>query len=409
MSQVFILGGAQTDFARNWARAGSDLFGEIQSTAQRALEAAQLEASAIESAHIGNFVAELFCKQGQLGGLLCSAVPEFHHLPVMRHEAACASGSMAVLAGMRDILSGAYACVMIMGIEQMRNVPGDQAADFLGAAAWQGKEGLHARYMWPHLFNELETEYARRYGLDRAYLAAIAEKNYTNAKRNPNAQTRGWTFETGAFSEHDQLNPIIEGHIRRQDCGQVSDGAACIILASEEFTHRWAQQRGMSVEHCARIAGWGHRCAPMSQAEKLRLSAHQPRLFPHVAATIQDAFTRAGISAVSQLDAIETHDCFSITEYMAIDHFGLSPPGQAWQAIENGSVFMDGACPINPSGGLIGLGHPVGATGVRMVLDAAKQVTGQAGGYQVDDAQRVACLNIGGSTTTVASFVVARN
>jgi acetyl-CoA C-acetyltransferase len=93
---------------------------------------------------------------------------------------------------------------------------------------------------------------------------------------------------------------------------------------------------------------------------------------------------------------------------MAIDHFGITPPGQSWLAVESGEIVPGGKIPINPSGGLIGLGHPVGATGVRMVLDAYKQVTETAGAYQVEGARNFATLNIGGSTTTCVSFIVGR-
>ena len=95
-----------------------------------------------------------------------------------------------------------------------------------------------------------------------------------------------------------------------------------------------------------------------------------------------------------------------MTEYMAIDHLGITAPGESWKAIEDGSIEKSGRIPVNPSGGLIGLGHPVGATGVRMVLDAAKQVSGKAESCQVDGAGRVQTLNIGGSTTTTVSFIV---
>ena len=91
---------------------------------------------------------------------------------------------------------------------------------------------------------------------------------------------------------------------------------------------------------------------------------------------------------------------------MAIDHFGITPPGQSWQAVESGLIEFGSKLPINPSGGLIGLGHPVGATGARMLLDATRQVTNQAGAYQVDGARTFATLNIGGSCATVCSFVV---
>jgi acetyl-CoA C-acetyltransferase len=93
---------------------------------------------------------------------------------------------------------------------------------------------------------------------------------------------------------------------------------------------------------------------------------------------------------------------------MAIDHFGITAPGESWKAVENGDIDMAGRIPINPSGGLIGLGHPVGATGVRMLLDAYKQCAGKAGDYQVPDARTVATLNIGGSATTTVSFIVSR-
>ena len=106
---------------------------------------------------------------------------------------------------------------------------------------------------------------------------------------------------------------------------------------------------------------------------------------------------------------METHDCFTTTDYVAIDHLGLTPPGQSWQAVENGRIERGGSCPVNMSGGLIGCGHPVGATGTRMLFDAARQVTNTAGACQIENAQRIQTLNIGGSCATVVSFVVARD
>ena len=119
-----------------------------------------------------------------------------------------------------------------------------------------------------------------------------------------------------------------------------------------------------------------------------------------------DAFERSGLSGVEQVQAIETHDCFTTSEYMAIDHFGLTKPGESWKAVEEGVIEIGGKCAINPSGGLIGAGHPVGATGARQLLDAYRQVTDQAGDYQVAGARRVATLNIGGSGTTTVVHVV---
>jgi acetyl-CoA C-acetyltransferase len=146
----------------------------------------------------------------------------------------------------------------------------------------------------------------------------------------------------------------------------------------------------------------------MALADKLEDSKNETHVFPHVRLSITDAFARAQIDDVRDVDLVECHDCFTTTAYMAIDHFGLTAPGESWKAIEAGIVMAGGTLPFNPSGGLMGLGHPVGATGVRMLLDAAHQVTGTAGTAQVKRARRAATLNIGGSTTTSVCFIVER-
>jgi acetyl-CoA C-acetyltransferase len=405
---VYVLGGRQTDFALNAARHGQGLYELMESAVQGALTETALDAADIQSAHVGNFVGELFAGQGQLGGMLASMDPSFRGLPASRHEAACASGSVATLMAMAEIEAGRYDCVLVVGVELERNVPGDQASNYLGAAAWIGREYTDTKYVWAQCFSDLGDEYQRRYGLRHEHLGRIAEINIGNARHNPYAQTRAWNFAPESFYEDDKANPVIAGMLRRQDCGQITDGAACVILASESFARRYAARRGLAFESLARIIGWGHRTAPLALADKLALSVQEPYVFPHVRAAIQDAFRRASIADVTALDGIETHDCFTSTEYMAIDHFGITPPGESWRAVESGDIEKGGRIPVNPSGGLIGLGHPVGATGVRMVLDAQRQVTGTAGDCQVEGARRFATLNVGGSATTVISFVVAR-
>ncbi|RQO42092.1 hypothetical protein DBV14_27850 [Variovorax sp. KBW07] len=403
---VYVLGGHQTDFAVNASRAGDGLFELMRDAVLGALADARLEPHEIESGHVGNFVGELFTGQGQLGGMFAAIAPGFHGMPAGRHEAACASGSIAMLAATAEIECGRYDCVLVTGVELERNVPGAVAAQHLAAATWVGEEGEGAKYMWPHMFHLVGQEYERRYGLKYEHLARIAEINIANARRNPFAQTRAWNYTAASFTADDEANPVIDGMIRRQDCGQVTDGAAAVILASGRFAEAWAKRHGTSLDALPRIAGWGHRTAHLKLAPKLAASAGQPYVFPHVREAIQGAFRRAGIADVSQLDGIETHDCFTTTEYMAIDHFGITAPGESWRAVEDGTIARGGKLPVNPSGGLIGLGHPVGATGVRMVLDAARQVTGRAGDCQVEGANRFATLNIGGSATTVVSFVV---
>lgn len=408
MTGVFCLGGAQTDFARNWSREGRSLYDLMAETLEAGLAATGLEASEIETAHIGNFVSELFCGQGQLGGFFAAIRPEFSGVPSGRHEAACASGSLALLGAAAEIEAGRYDLACVLGVEYMRNVHGDMAAQHLGAACWRGEEATEARYVWPSMFNDLLDEYDSRYGIRYEHLGEIARTNFENARHNPNAQSRKWSFGNRAFTEDDDENPVIEGRIRRQDCGQVTDGAAVVFLASRRFAEAYAKRDGGRTDRISRIEGWGHRTATMKFADKVRESDGQPYVFPHVRGTLTDAFRRAEIEGVEQLDLMEIHDCFSMTEYMVIDHAGITAPGESWKAIEDGSIRKGGRIPINPSGGLIGLGHPVGATGVRMLLDAHKQVTGQAGGMQVDGARRAATLNIGGSSTTTVSMILGR-
>ena len=194
--------------------------------------------------------------------------------------------------------------------------------------------------------------------------------------------------------------------MRKLDCGQITDGAACIILANEDVARAHAEKQGLNLSDIPRIKGWGHRSAPISLDTKLESSRGSGIIFPHAAKTMSDALDRSGMKSITAVDGLETHDCFTVTEYMAIDHSGLTAPGESWKAIEEGRIALDGDFPINPSGGLIGLGHPVGATGVRMALDCAKQVSGKAGDYQIKGAENLITFNMGGSTTTCASLVV---
>jgi acetyl-CoA C-acetyltransferase len=406
-TDVFILGGFQTDFARNYAKQGLEISDLVADVVRGTLDDARVEASDIETIHVGNAFGQLFNRQGQLGGMPATVEPGLWGVPAARHEAACASGGIAILAAMAEIEAGRYDCALVVGAEQERNVPGDQAAMNLGAAAWIGHEGEGVVHMWPHMFSLLADEYDARYGLDSRHLSAIGELNFRNAKANPNAQTRAWSHTPESFTDDDVANPVVAGRIRRSDCSQITDGGAGVVLAGRRTAEAWAAAHNRPLDTVPRIAGWGHRTVGLPQAPKLARSADDSYVMPHVRRAITDAFARAGVADVSHVDGIETHDCFTSSEYMAIDHFGITAPGESWKAIEEGVLERDGATPVNPSGGLIGGGHPVGATGVRMLVDASSQVSGTAGDTQVDGARTFATLNIGGSTTTTVSFVVA--
>lgn len=403
---IYVLGGYQTDYARNWKKENKHIVAIMRESVLGALEVTGLDPKDIEVGHVGNFAAELYAMQGHLGAFLVDIDPAFSGLPTARHEAACASGSIAILAASAEIEAGRYDVAMVVGVEQMKTVDPARGGDFLGTAAWYDREAKGVEFPFPKLFGRLGDEYDRRYGLRDEHLARISAVNYGNANKNPLAQTRNWYMTEDHANATDKFNSVIGGRIKISDCSQVTDGGAAIFLASEKGAAAYAAKRGIPLESIPRILGWGHRTAPIEFDTKVAESRHQPYVLPHTRQAILDAFRRAEVENVWGVQAIETHDCFTTSEYMAIDHFGLTAPGESWKAVEEGIIDLDGKLPINPSGGLIGCGHPVGATGTRQVLDAYRQVKGLCGEYQVENARRVATLNIGGSGTTSCAFVV---
>ena len=400
MVDVWILGGYQSDFARNLTREGIDFAGLTAEIVENTLAQAGTPAADIEVVHVANAFGEMFARQGHLGAMPATVCAPLWGAPASRHEAACASGSVAALAAIADLRAGNYDAALVVGVELEKTVPGDVAVQHLGAAAWTGHDPA-VDHPWPHTFARIAEVYDQRYGLDDAHLRAIAALNFANARRNPNAQTRDWQVPEPLAAD-DDVNPVVDGRIRRFDCSQLTDGGAGVVLVSDAYlrdhprAHPWG-----------RIDGWGHRTVGLGLDQKLAHASHDPYVVPHVRDAVADAMARARTD-LDGISGFEVHDCFTQSEYLAIDHIGLTGPGESWKAIENGEIEPGGRLPINPSGGLIGGGHPVGASGVRMLLDAAKQVDGRAGEYQVDDAARFATLNIGGSTATTVSFVVAK-
>jgi acetyl-CoA C-acetyltransferase len=405
-NNVYILGGFQTDFARNWAREKKHVSAMLREVYEGSLAVTKIKPKDIHAAFVGNFAAELYCMQGHLGAFFVDLDPAFKGIPTCRYEAACASSSVAALAAMVHIQAGMYDCIAVVGVEQMKTVDAAKGGDFLGTAAWYERESAGIEFPFPKLFGRLGDEYEARFGLKNEHLARIAEINYANAKRNLNAQTRDWYMNYEHACGSGQYNPAVVGRIKITDCSQITDGAAILYLASEKFAAEYAARCGVSLDKLPRILGWGNTTAPMEFAAKIHDSKNDPYVLPWTRKAITDAMKRAGLDSCWQLSAIETHDCFTTSEYMAIDHFGLTEPGKSWQAIEQGVIEIGGKLPINPSGGLIGCGHPVGATGARQLLDAYKQCTNTAGDYQVPGAKRVATLNIGGSATTNVVFIV---
>jgi len=406
--KVYILGGYQTDFARNWTKEGKGIAAMIREVLDGGFSETAIEPGDLDAAHVGNFAGELYTMQAHLGAFICNYHTVLRGLPTSRHEAACASSSIAALMARAEIEADIYDLVMVVGVEFMKSVDSKIGGDYLGTAAWYEKECMGVEFPFPKLFDRLYDIYDEKHGVKYEHLARISAINYDNAKRNSKAQTRGWYMNLQHACSTGNYNRVVGKRLRATDCSQVTDGAAVIFLASEEYASRYAMRNGIKIDEVPYIQGWGHRTAPILFDDKEEEARANDYALPHTRDAITDAYTRAGITGPAELSCIETHDCFSITEYAAIEHFGLASPGEGYKRIEDGSIELSGGCPVNPSGGLIGCGHPVGATGARQLLDAYLQVSGKAGEYQVDGAKRVATLNIGGSATTNVVHIIGK-
>ncbi|MEG2263182.1 MAG: acetyl-CoA acetyltransferase [Acinetobacter sp.] len=413
-SKAYVLGGAQTDFERNWTKEGKNVIALLKEAMSDGLQATGIDYDDISNLNqanrvacfVGNFIAEQYINQGHLGGLLTEVHSCFYGVPSARFEAACASSSVALDAAITKIQNGDYDLAIVVGWELMKTVDSKVGGDILGRAAYYEKEGKGIDYPFPKLFGHLADEMLLKYGTDEKRfmdaLAMISVKNYANAKKNSLAQTRKWFMSLEqAMARGTDSNLLVGGRIATSDCSQVTDGAAVVVLASEQYI----KEHGIS--NVPVVKGYGHRVAPMLFDKKMKEAKESTYILPWTRQAVVDAYMRSGLT-VDDIDVFETHDCFTSSEYAAISAFGITEPGQEFIAVEDGTISASGRKPINPSGGLIGCGHPVGASGARMFLDICKQVSGKASGYQVQNVRNAMMLNIGGSATTNYVFIVGK-
>lgn len=415
MENIYVLGGAQTDFERNWSKEGKGVIALLKEIVEDGLKAVDMTYDDIVllnkqnkvACFVGNFIAEYYINQGHLGALLTEVHPAFYGVPSARYEAACASGSVAIDSAITKIKSGDIEVAIVIGFELMKTVDSKTCGDFLGRAAYYEDEAKGIDFPFPKLFGKLADETVNKYKLDPerylANLATISVQNYDNAKRNSKAQTRKWFMnEDQARTRGGSTNQKIGGMMGISDCSQVTDGAAMVVITSEQYAKKKSSKLNFPI-----VKGYGHRVAPMRFDVKMKDNSDSIYILPWTRQAVVDAYQRANLN-VGDIDFFETHDCFTSSEYAAISSFGITDCGKEYEAIENGITAFEGTKPINPSGGLIGCGHPVGASGVRMFLDLYKQIARKADNYQLKKADNGMMLNIGGSATTNYVFIVGK-
>jgi len=360
---------------------------------------AQLPNPGFDEGIITNFVAARFIKQNNLAGFLPHVVPDLAGKPCTAVEGACGSGGLGIAAAVKAVLSGLAERVFVLGFEIQNTVKPVYGADVLAAAGYyngQRKQG-HA-FFFPGLFSDRAGAYYEKYGYEdaRRGMAKWYESAILNARKNPKAQEHhnatedllalGMTPPNGkTFLEH--LNPY--------DCSKVSDGASAVVVASAEGLRKL----GVEAEEAVEIIGLG-------QAEgDITRTPTEPTVLDTTGIAAARAMEMAG-AGINEVGVLELHDCFTISGLLALESIGFAAPGRAPTFVLDGKAAVDGAVATNASGGLVGFGHPTGASGVRMMVDLVDQFTGKASNPAQGDKPYGMMISMGGDDKTVSAFVV---
>ncbi|HRP78645.1 MAG TPA: acetyl-CoA acetyltransferase [Aquamicrobium sp.] len=377
-----IVGWAHSPFGK---LAGETVESLIVKVANEALEHAGIGPDDVDEIVLGHFNAG-FSAQDFTASLVLQADDRLRFKPATRVENACATGSAAVRQGIRALDSRAARMVLVVGVEQMTTTPGPQVGENLLRASYLPEDG-DTPAGFAGVFGKIAAGYFQRHGDQSDALAYIAAKNHRNGVENPYAQMRkdfGYDF----CRNESEKNPFVAGPLKRTDCSLVSDGAAALVLA--DATTALSMRRAVAFRANEHVQDF----LPMSKRDIL--------LFEGCEEAWGRALKNAGVS-LDDLSFVETHDCFTIAELIEYEAMGLAKRGQGAKVALEGQTEKGGRLPVNPSGGLKAKGHPIGATGVSMHVLSAMQLTGEAGGIQVENAKLGGIFNMGGAA--VANYV----
>jgi acetyl-CoA C-acetyltransferase len=382
--RVAIIGMGCTPFGEHWDRSVDDMLIE---SSQGALANAGVSIDDIDAFWLGTMGSGI-------SGLTLSRPLKIDYKPVTRTENYCATGSEAFRNACYAVASGAYDVAMAIGVEKLKD------SGYSGLVVPDPtNDGTNIGLASPAAFSYLAPAYAGRYGLDPSELkdviTRIAWKNHKNGALNPLAQ-----FRKEVSCEAIASAPLVAGQLGVFDCSGVSDGSAAAIVVRAEDAHRYCANP-LYVKALSFVAGPAS--GPIDPD-------YDYTTFPEVVASGRDAYQQAGVTSPRrELALAEVHDCFTPTELVLMEDLGFSERGLGWKDVLAGAFDLDGELPVNPDGGLKSFGHPIGASGLRMLYECWLQLRGEAGARQVATVAQGRTLglthNLGGRPGACVSFV----
>jgi len=357
-------------------------------------------AANVDECVVGNFIASRFNKQANMAGFMPFIDEGLTYKPSIRVEGACATGGLALITGIRSILAETADVVLVVGVEVQNTVKAIYGADILAAAGWAKERKNGHAYFFPGQFSDRAGAYFEKFGREKTRKAFA--KWYKNAIENARlCQTAQEFHNTVADLESLSLsepNPkSFVDYLNVFDCSKVSDGASAIAIVSEEGLKRIGIQREYAIE----VVGWAQMAADITKTPEDSTQLDTTRK------TVASALKSAGVS-LEQLATVETHDCFTVAGIMAVEAIGFAAHGQGPDFVLAGNTARDGKIPFNTTGGLIGWGHPTGATGVHQAVTIWEQFTGKAGNAQINipaEKPYGLTVNMGGDDKTLVSIV----
>ena len=380
--RVAIVAMGCTPFGEHWNKSADDL---LIDTTQGCFESSGIAKEDIDAFWLGTF-------SSGMSGLALSGPLQLDYKPVTRLENMCATGSEAFRNAAYAVACGAYDMVMAVGVEKLKD------SGYSGLALSEPpNDGTLSALTAPAMFSLLAPAYQEKYGLTdaelRDALTHIAWKNHRNGALNPRAQ-----FRKEVAKETICQSPLIAGKLGIFDCSGVSDGAACAILVRAEDAHQYCDNP-LYVKALSFASG------PANGAID---STYDTTTFREVVVSAADAYKQAGVTNPrTEIAMAEVHDCFTPTEMVLMEDMQFCPRGAAWKEALDGTFDLNGALPINPDGGLKSFGHPIGASGLRMLFECWLQLRREAPPErQIDNGKTLGMThNLGGQPGACVSFV----